>query len=282
MMKGLKRKVLIVEDDFILYQQLASFFNSRGYEVIGNENGSAVDNYDDAVSLLRSDDPDIAILDITIKGKRDGLHLAAYIKEHFNSLVIILTGSSNDGNLERASHIAVDDFFLKVDKPVNKDQLWASIVIRLPKIDSLRLRKTEGDFFKVKEVDTSLFQLKGSSGKKGPEHDPLDLETFIRWEDILYITSYNSKIAGEGNNNILIQMIRDNKGFVNRSTMTEIYQMLPEYFARFNQSAILNLHCIEAKRKGTLYFIGKETFVLSDSYRVSAMERMKRVLGAAF
>ncbi len=94
-MQATKRKVLIVEDEFILYNQLAEFFINQGYYIIGYEDGRAVDNYDDAVQLLKEGGPDIAVLDINIKGKKDGLELAAYIKEHFYSLIIILTAYDN-------------------------------------------------------------------------------------------------------------------------------------------------------------------------------------------
>lgn len=276
-MQATKRNVLIVEDEFVLYEQLSEFFEEKGYNIIGHNNGKAVDNYDDAVQLLKNNEPHIAVLDIGIKGKKDGLELAAYIKEHFYSLIIILTARNNHENIERARMLNPDGFVLKINKPVDKKQLWASVSVKLPKLYDGDLRKTQGTFFKVREVD-----IRKANEKKETKAaaDPLDIETFIKWENIAYIESYNSKMAGEGNNNVLIHIMPGNTGYIHRAALSEMEKQLPVHFARFDQANIVNVKHLTGKGRGErLYLMGDVVFKISDTYKEAALEKMKLFLG---
>ena len=276
-MQATKRKVLIVEDEFVLYDELSEFFKEKGYSIISHDNGKAVDNYNDAVQLLKTNEPDIAVLDINIRGKKDGLELAAYIKEHFYSLIIILTAYDNHENLERARLLSPDGFVVKVEKPVNKKQLWASISVKLPKLYDGDLRKTQGNFFKVREMDTGK---RNEKKERKPEADPLDIETFIKWENISYIESYNVKTAGEGNNNVLIHTTPGNIGYIYRSPLGEMEKQLPKHFVRFDQANIVNVKHLTGKGRGEkLYLMGDLVFKISDTYKEAALEKMKLFLG---
>lgn len=273
-----KKKVLIVEDKFVLYEELVSFFEDKGYYVIKHPSGKAVDTYDDALSLMRQDAPDIAILDIEINGSKDGLELSAYIKANYNTLIIILTGRDNHENLERAKSVLADGFVIKEDKPVNTRQLWANISLAMPKFEIKQKRKTLGSFFRVKEIDIKTL----SSSYKEPKPEvptSIDLETFIKWECITHILSYNSKQAGEGNNNVLMYTNVQNKGYIYRSTIGSLIEHLPDNFVRFDQSTIVNAYHITARGKGNnLYYIGSRSFKISDTYKIEATEKLESLI----
>lgn len=279
-MSNSKRTVLIVEDEFVLYEELTEYFEEKGYSIIGNADGSAVDNYDDAVKLLQTSEPDIAVLDIHIKGKRDGLELASYIKDHFYTLIIILTAYDNHENLERARLISPDGFVLKADKPLNKKQLWATIMLTLPKVENRRKRKTQGEFLRVRQVDIRKLAVKSNGEKK--ENEPVDIETFIRWDNITHIVSLNAK-SGEGNNNVLIYTIPGDNGYIYRSPLNEMAKLLPINFVRFDQSTIVNLHHISARGRGSgVYYINDTPFRLTDRYKEEAADQISLVLGDKF
>ncbi len=169
-----------------------------------------------------------------------------------------------------------DGFIFKADKPVNTRQLWNSIKVKLPKLYNGILRKTEGTFFRVKEIDITRNAI-----KKENTIDPLDIEMFIKWENITYIESYNSKTAGEGNNNILIHTTSGNTGYIYRSTLTEMEKQLPNYFIRFDKATIVNFKHVTAKkgRGQTLYFIGDTPFKLSDSYKDDSLGKINILSG---
>lgn len=274
-----KKKIIIVEDRYILYEELVSFFEEKGYYVIKNPSGKPVDNYDDAVSLMRKEVPDIAVLDIELKkGSKDGIELSAYIKANYNTLIVILTDHDSHENLERAKYLIADGFIIKEDKPLNKRQLWATINLVLPKFELKKKQKSLGSFFKVKEIDIKT--LSNSYKEPKPEtSSAIDLETFIKWECITYILSYNSKQAGEGNNNVLMYTNLQNKGYIYRSTIGDLMEHLPDNFVRFDQSTIVNAYHITARGKGnSLYYIGSRSFKISDTYKQEAIEKLETLI----
>lgn len=272
-----KIKVLLVEDDFILYEELYEFFEEKGYEVIREQDDKAVDNYDDAVKLLHLYQPNIAVLDIQLKGEKDGIDLSAYIKKHLAIPIIYLSDFNNPGNLERLRNMGDDKFVLKATKPLDKSQLWTIFYLALPP-KKPGPDEAIGKFFTVKE----MIILEESNRKrilpKNPDDIP-DIHTLVKWEDILFIESYNSKVAGSGNNNILIHSVTPGKGYMMRSSMLEIESQLPSFFARFDQSTIINLKKITGWVKNSLrYAIGDLVFKISDKYKEKALEKINRLL----
>lgn len=274
-----KKKVLIVEDEYILYQELVEFFEEKGYKIIRHTSDNIVDNYDDAVMLIRKEAPDIAIIDIQIKGNKDGIELSAYIKENYTTLIVILTVRDNHENLERAKQVMADGFVIKEGKPVNKRQLWANISLAIPRFEIKHQKKTVGGFFKVREIDIKTLAANNNHKESKAEVTAIDLETFIKWECITYILSYNSKQSVEGNNNVLIYTNLQNKGYIYRSTIGSLIGHLPDNFIRFDQSTIVNAYHISARGKGNnLYYVGNKSFKISETYKMETSEKLEELI----
>ncbi len=269
------KKVLLVEDEFVLYDEMAEFFEKQGFLVAGKtDDGKPLATYEEAIEVLHREEPDLAVLDIQLKSKKDGLEIGAYIKKHFNIPIVFLSAFDNFENLERAKVMAADGFVVKIDKPVNKKQLWATVSLVLPQIEQNRKRRAMGRFLKVKEIDLSQLERKIKAAHQPPA-DPVELETFVKWEDIKMIVSSN-KLS---NNNILLYTQHQNKGYFYRSTLSEIEAVLPEYFVRFNHSTLVNIHAITAKGKtaGT-YYIGDSRLDMSESCRETALAKLNLYL----
>lgn len=271
------KKVLIVEDEFILYDELAEFFQEQGFKIAGyNGNNTPVDTYDKAIEILHKEEPDFAILDIEIKGDKDGLEIGNYIRQHFNIPIVFLTAHDNYQNMERATNMAADGFVIKHDKPVNKKQLWADVRLLKNKIELTQARRKQGSFLKVKEIDIEVLERKHKAVRQRPE-DPVEIETYIKWEEIKAIVSSN-KIS---HNNILIYARNSSKGYFYRSTLNEIELLLPDYFARFNQSTIVNLYAVTAKGKSsTIYYLDDMRADISDTYKEAALQKINLYLNS--
>ncbi len=277
-----KLKVLIVEDEFILYQELCEFFEDKGFDVIGNDEDKAVDNYDDAVKLTRQYEPDIAVLDIKIKGAKDGIDLGAFIRKHYEVPVIYLSAFNNYVNLERVRQTGADGFVIKASKPLDKTQLWTTVQLALPLTEKKQKRKRIGEFFRVKEMTISKDSHKQRIMAKEPD-DPVEIKTFIKWNDIVFIETYNNKTAGGGNNNMLIHPVSSGKAYMLHGSLNEVENQLPDYFIRFDQSTIVNPHHITGQGKTVAqYFSGDLLFRISDTYRKKALEKIELYLGLAF
>lgn len=269
-----QRKILIVEDDFILYDELCEFFEEKGFAVVKGEDDTAVDNYDEAIKLLKQHKPDIAILDIRIKGEKDGIDVGTFIKQHYRIPVIYLSAHSNPENLERIRKTGDNRFMFKASKPLNKEQLWSLFYLALPEADLRVKEKTLGRFFSVKEIP-----LNGPVKTKDnalPHKDPVEVQSFFKWDDIVFIESYNKVV----HNSALLHTQRPEKGYVLRGTLDNLENELPDYFIRFNQNQLINFHKITGRVKGgASYFINGEVFKITDTYKVKALEKLTRLTG---
>lgn len=277
-MTATKLKVLIVEDEFVLFDELVDFFEEKGFEVLLSDRTKAVDSFQEAVNILDTNTPDLAILDIKLKGDKDGIVLGAYIKQYYFTPVIFLSAYNNFLNIERAKSIAAHGFVMKAQKPFDKEQLWISVQMIMPQIELRNKRKVLGKPYKVKGINPqNYFTTQFNKQFKRPE-DPIEKETVIKWDDILYIRSANAK-DGKGNNNLLLQSETPTKGFLMRKTLSEIEHELPPYFTRVNQSAIINVKKItEAGKSDFKYYIREDSFVITDHYRENAIKVIRLFL----
>lgn len=277
-MTAAKLKVLIVENEFVLFDELVDFFDEKGFEVLLADRNKAVDSFDEALQILEHNTPDLAILDIKIKGEKDGIELGAYIKEYYFTPVIFLSAYNNPVNVERAKSIAANGFIMKAQKPFDKEQLWLTVQLIMPQIGLRNKRKALGRSYRVKGINPlDYFSSQLNRQQKRPE-DPVEKETVIKWDDILYIRSANAK-DGKGNNNLLLQSEIPTKGFLLRKTLSEIENELPPYFARVNQSSIINVKKItEAGKSDFKYYIREDSFVITDHYRENAIKVIRLFL----
>ena len=73
-------KILIVEDELIIAEDVRNMLAKMGYEVVGN----AMD-YDEALAVLETTTPDLILLDINLHGKiKSGFILLSFcIRSYF-------------------------------------------------------------------------------------------------------------------------------------------------------------------------------------------------------
>ena len=85
-----KMKVMIVEDDAIIGMDIEHRVRRLGYEVTG-----VADNAEEAITLAADTKPDIALMDIRLRGDIDGIDTARMLKEQFALPVIFITAYSD-------------------------------------------------------------------------------------------------------------------------------------------------------------------------------------------
>jgi CheY-like chemotaxis protein len=86
---GARKKILLVEDEFLIAAGLELILEELGYEVLGPVSGS-----DEASSLLEKEQPDAAVLDFAL-GNRTSLDLAAVLMQR-NIPIMFCTGVNPD------------------------------------------------------------------------------------------------------------------------------------------------------------------------------------------
>lgn len=126
-------RILIVEDEALVAADLEDSLSRLGFEVVG-----IADNASDALRITQRDAPDLALLDIHIRGDMDGVGLA----EHIDVPVVFVTAHADVATLERASRTAPFGYVLK---PFDERELQATLEIALSRHKAeVRLRKLEG------------------------------------------------------------------------------------------------------------------------------------------
>lgn len=90
-------RILIVEDEPIISDDIESTLLVNDYDIAGKAYSST-----QALDMLINRSPDIVLLDISIKGDKDGIDIAAIIREKYHLPFIFLTSFSDKITLERA------------------------------------------------------------------------------------------------------------------------------------------------------------------------------------
>lgn len=116
-------KVLIVEDEPVIAENIAVYLNNHDFIV----SGIAYDD-EEAIEQLSTNLPDAAILDINLQSESDGISIAAYINEKVNIPYLFLTSYADRETLERAKKVEPWGYIVK---PFNEKALLASLEIAI-------------------------------------------------------------------------------------------------------------------------------------------------------
>lgn len=115
-------RVVIAEDEAIIRLDLKEMLEEEGYEVVADTGRG-----DEVVDLVRSHEPDLAILDIKMPGL-DGLSAAREITETKSAAVLILTAFSQRHLIERARDAGALAYLVK---PFQRNELVPAIEVAL-------------------------------------------------------------------------------------------------------------------------------------------------------
>jgi DNA-binding NarL/FixJ family response regulator len=123
-------RVVVTEDDVLLREGLATLLTRRGFDVIGQS-----DNASDLLELVRSERPDLAIVDIRMPPTHttEGLDAARIIREEFPATAILVLsahaeveeatdfigGGPRSGYLLKSRVTDVDEFVSSLDRIIN-------------------------------------------------------------------------------------------------------------------------------------------------------------------
>ncbi len=116
-----RARILVVEDDAIVGEDLREELRGLGYEVV-----AVVRNGADAVRAAREHAPDLALMDIRMPGRLDGVDAARRIGDQTSVPVVYLTAHSDARTVARARKTDPLGYVLK---PVDRDQLAAAVEI---------------------------------------------------------------------------------------------------------------------------------------------------------
>lgn len=110
-------KIMIVEDDITIREELKIFLNRYGYEI------SAPNEFQNIIDLIKVEEPNLILLDINLP-IFDGYYICREIRKFSDVPIIIVTSRDSDIDELMSINLGADDF---ITKPYNTQILLARI-----------------------------------------------------------------------------------------------------------------------------------------------------------
>ena len=211
-----KTKILLVEDNENLSENVREILTIQGYEV-----ADILDKAEEALTKIEKHLPDLILLDIQLSGKKNGIDLAEELRDSMNIPIVFLTSSSGKDIVKKVSHIKPDGF---ITKPFTAESMITSIELALQTYTPVSRNAS-------KIVGTDM---------------QVTSEIFIRENGWLkkIITSDIEWIKAEGS---YTHIFVKGKQYTLRNTVKEVIQKLPQnQFARIHKSYIVNMKKVDA------------------------------------
>lgn len=241
--------ILIVEDEIIIAEDIASYLETLGYNVIG-----IVDNATDALQKIKTLSPDLILLDISISGPIDGVQVAMIIKQDYGIPFVFLTAFADKQTLDRVKQT---DPYGYIVKPFEEKDLEVTIELALYK------------FKKDKETGENFTESKSLTKEKD-------------FDDYLYVKD-KAKLVKLKIKEICWIEAYDNYCFIKTSsekqlvsyTLKELEQLITSKdLIRVHRSYIVHIHKIDTIENNALY-IENTPIPLGKSYKEDFMKRLK-------
>lgn len=118
------RTILVVDDEPALLRLMEYLLHRQGYRILTAANG------EDALELVRTERPDLVVLDVMMP-RMDGYEVAAAIRhdrEIASTPIVILTAKAQDQDIERGLAAAVDAYITKPFEPARLSDTVANLL----------------------------------------------------------------------------------------------------------------------------------------------------------
>lgn len=111
------QKILIIEDEVKIREELGNFLKNNGYDFF------TIDNFDNTLKDILSKDSDLILMDVNIPGV-NGMHLCREIRKEVKTPIIVVTSRNSEMDELICMNYGADDF---ITKPYNLQILLAHI-----------------------------------------------------------------------------------------------------------------------------------------------------------
>lgn len=216
-------KILIVEDNVIIADDMQSMLEEIGYEIVDN-----VIVYEQAEEVLKNKHVDLVLIDIILASDKTGIDLGKHIRKNYNIPFIFVTSNSDRATVENAKTVQPNGYLVK---PFEQQDLYTSIEIALSNFDYSE-KSSGAEHSSTEDQPMSNSVLKDSIFVK-KQH----LYYRIQFEDIQFIKA----------DNVYLEVNTIDKKFLVRSPLKNYLEKLPkDKFYRAHKSYIVNVDHIDA------------------------------------
>lgn len=226
------KSILIVEDEPLIADDIAGTLSDNGYGILG-----PVDNADDATGILSREKPNLVLLDIQIKGKRDGVQLAAEVKQKFKLPFIFITSYYDRATLDRVKSTEPQGYIVK---PFDEKDLLINVEMALYKH---RKPPLSSEKFFVKEKNEMIA---------------------IDAKDIIYAEAFDN----------YTKIFTANQSHIISHTLKQVEEKLSaKSFLRVHRSYLVNFEKVTSINESNIC-LGLLKIPLAQSFRQELMERI--------
>lgn len=118
-------RILVVEDEILIADTIERYLLAMGHQVVGK-----AASFSEACSLYHAEQPDLALLDIRLRGDRTGVDLAHYLRQQNRTApFIFLTSQLDPHSLALAKQTCPAGY---LPKPIRKESLYTTIEMATP------------------------------------------------------------------------------------------------------------------------------------------------------
>ncbi len=243
-----KVKILIVEDEAIIADDLQGLLENIGYQVT-----NIALSVKQALTHLSQTLPDIVLIDIVLKGESDGIDLANYIREHYQLPFVFITSHIDKATLERAKATQPNGYLVK---PFQAQDVYVAVEIALSN--------------HAQHSKTGVGQ-----GLVSPENLGLVLQDsfFIRNKGMLSKIKFDHIDWLQADANYTFLHTQQRK-YIVRNNLKEVERKLPAHqFLRIHKSYVVNLESITALSAQKVQ-IGETEIPVGRSYYAQLLQRI--------
>jgi DNA-binding response OmpR family regulator len=265
-------KILVVEDEFILYDEMSEFLIENGFLVL-----DYTKSYDEALKNIQENNPDIVLLDINLIGEKDGIEIGEKLFYEFHIPFIYITDFADEVTLKRALRTHPNIFQVKSKPLIDKTQLLISIRTVLNTASKEETSSKKG-IFVLKDYLSEIKNQQHSGG------DFLSKE-LLQFHDISFISTekyFKSETDTEATkvkiNYVRIETI-DKYSYFFKSSLINMLKLLPSNFIRISENNIINIspNNLDGRINGSHISVNGKTFKISNSFKKNVSKHLAKL-----
>jgi DNA-binding LytR/AlgR family response regulator len=223
-----KLHIGIIEDELLIAEEIYLTLQQIGYTPL-----RPAYNFNDGLAMIKSGQPDLLLIDISLNDTKDGIELAAEVNNNFNIPFIFLTGNTDAETIERAKAVKPSAYLVK---PFVHSDLFSAIEIAFSNFISHQSEKVSTKSVSQALSDSLFIREAGIYHK-------------IKLSEILYVESDNVHL------NIYVK----DKRHITRMKMDDfLCDYAHSSFFRIHRSYAINLQKLESISVANVIIAGKE------------------------
>lgn len=191
-------KIIIIEDDEIIREELKNFLSKYGYEIV------APTSFDNVVKFILNENANLVLLDINLP-IFDGYYICREVRNKSDIPIIIVTSRDSDMDELMSMNLGADDF---VTKPYNTQILLARIAALLKRSG---LNITTNNILTYKDFQLNLSNATITYNEKEIELTKNEVKI------LSYLINHKGEIVSR---ELLMEYLWSTEYFVDDSTLT--------------------------------------------------------------